>query len=113
MAKPNIPIAGATILPDVEASTNKKPMIGPVHENDTNESVKAIKKILINPLVLPDLLSIAVVHDDGRVSSKAPKNEAANATNNKKNRILNTELVANEFNALAPKIIVMANPKKT
>ena len=28
MAKPNIPIAGATMLPDVEASTNKKPIIG-------------------------------------------------------------------------------------
>ena len=34
-AKPNMPIAGATTLPVVETSTNKKPMIGPVHENET------------------------------------------------------------------------------
>ena len=43
-AKPNIPIAGATTLPVVETSTNKKPMIGPVQENDTNDKVNAIKK---------------------------------------------------------------------
>ena len=35
MAKPNIPMAGAITLPVVETSTNKKPMIGPVHENET------------------------------------------------------------------------------
>ena len=34
MAKPNIPMAGAITLPVVETSTNKKPMIGPVHENE-------------------------------------------------------------------------------
>ena len=45
-AKPNMPIAGATTLPVVETSTNKKPMIGPVHENETKDRVNA-KQIVI------------------------------------------------------------------
>lgn len=44
MAKPNIPIAGATTLPVVETCTNKNPIIGPVQEKDTSDNVNAIKK---------------------------------------------------------------------
>ena len=113
MAKPNIPIAGATTLPVVETSTNKKPIIGPVQEKDTNDKVKAIRNILNNPVVDSALLSTAVLHFDGKVISKAPKNEAAKTTNIRKKNILNTALVDKAFKALAPKISVIATPKVT
>jgi hypothetical protein len=112
-AKPNIPTAGATTLPVVDTSTNKNPMIGPVQENDTNDKVNAIKKMLNKPLVCSALLSTALLHLDGRVISKAPKNDAANTTNIKKNKMLNTALVERAFKALAPKIKVMAKPNVT
>ena len=108
-----MPIAGATTLPVVDTSTSKKPMIGPVQENDTNERVNAIKKMLNKPLVCSALLSTALLHLDGRVISNAPKNEAANTTNIKKNRMLKTALVERAFKALAPKIKVMAKPNVT
>ena len=113
MAKPNMPMAGPMMLPEVETSTNKKPMMGPVHEKDTNVNVKAIRKMLRRPVVFSALLSTALLHEAGNVISKAPKNDAANTTNIKKNRILNTALVERAFSALAPKISVTANPKIT
>ena len=48
-ANPNIPTAGAMMLPDVETSTSRKPIMGPVHEKDTSVSVNAIRKILSSP----------------------------------------------------------------
>ena len=113
MANPSIPIAGATTLPVVDTCTSKKPIIGPVQEKETNESVKAIRKILSNPVVDSALLSTAFPHFDGSLISNAPKNEAAKITNIRKKRILKTALVDNAFNALAPKINVMANPNAT
>ena len=80
MANPNIPIAGATTLPVVDTCTSRKPIIGPVQEKDTNESVKAIRKILSNPVVDSALLSTAFPHFDGSLISNAPKNEAAKIT---------------------------------
>ncbi len=47
--KPNIPMSGPASLPPAAASTNSVPMMGPVHENDTNESVKAMKNIPTKP----------------------------------------------------------------
>ena len=113
MANPSIPIAGATILPVVETCTNKNPIIGPVQEKDTNESVNAIRKILSNPVVDSALLSTALLHFEGNVISNAPKNEAANTTNIRKKRILKIALVDKAFNALAPKINVIAKPNAT
>ena len=113
MANPNIPMAGATILSEVDTSTSKKPIIGPVQEKETNDSVKAIRKILNNPVVCSALLSTALLHFDGRVISNAPKKEAAKTTSIRKNKILNTALVDKSFKALAPKINVMAKPKVT
>ena len=113
MAKPSIPIAGATTLPVVETCTNRNPIIGPVQEKDTSDNVNAIKKILSNPLVASALLSTAVLHFAGSVSSKAPKKEAANTINIRQNRILKTALVERAFNALAPNIKVMASPNAT
>ena len=88
-------------------------MIGPVHEKETRTNVKAIKKMLSNPVVCSALLSTALLHEAGRVISNAPKNEAANTTNIKKNRMLNTALVERAFKALAPKMRVTANPNTT
>ena len=113
MAKPNIPMVGATMLPCVETATSKNPIIGPVHEKDTNANVKAIKKMESKPVVFSDFWSILFDHDEGSVISNAPKNEAANTTNNKQKKILNTALVANAFKALAPKSNVTANPNNT
>lgn len=109
-ANPNIPIAGARMEPVVETSTNRKPMIGPVQENETSVKVNAIRKMLSMPLVLSYLESTALLHDEGKVISNAPKNEAANTTNIRKNRMLNIALVDSAFNALAPNIKVMDRP---
>src|SRR5699024_8529381 len=109
----NIPIAGATTLPVVDTCTSKKPIIGPVQEKDTSESVNAIKKILNNPVVDSALLSTALLHFEGKVISNAPKNDAAKTTSIRKKRILKTALVDKAFNALAPKINVIVNPNTT
>lgn len=75
--------------------------------------MNAIRKILSKPLVASALLSTALLHLEGSVSSKAPKKEAANTTSIRQKRILNTAFVESAFNALAPKINVMAKPKVT
>ena len=88
-------------------------MIGPVQENDTKANVNAIRKMLSNPVVLSDFSSIFVDHDDGNVISNAPRNEAANTTNSRQKKILNTALVAKALRALAPKSKVTASPSNT
>ena len=113
IAKPSMPIAGAMTLPVVETSTNKKPIIGPVQEKETNDKVNAIRKILNKPLVCSALLSTALLHLEGNVNSNAPKNDAAKIISIKQNKILNTALVDRAFNALAPKIKVIAKPNAT
>ena len=110
MAKPNIPIAGPVMLPDVDTCTSRKPMIGPVHEKDTNARVKAIKKILNIPLVEEALLSTALPHLSGRRISNHPKNDKAKTMSNRQKKILNTALVESAFNELAPKAPVIAKP---
>ena len=114
MAKPSMPMVGANQPPSpVATSTNKKPMIGPVQEKLTNVRVNAIKKIPSKPPVFSALESTALLHEEGRVNSNAPKNEAANTTKSRKKKILNTALVAKEFKALAPKMAVTNKPKVT
>ena len=113
MAKPNIPMAGATMLPVVETSTKRKPMIGPVQENDTSDRVNAIRKMLNKPPAFSALLSTAVLQEEGKVISKAPKKEAANTTNIRKKKMLKIAFVESEFSALAPNISVIAKPKAT
>ena len=83
------------------------------HENDTNVRVNAIKKILSSPLVASALLSTLLDQLDGSVNSKAPKNEAAKTTSKRQNNILKIAFVARAFNALAPKINVIAKPNAT
>ena len=84
-----------------------------MQEKDTSDKVNAIKKMLSRPLVASALLSTAVLHLEGNVISNAPKKEAANTTNIKQKRILNTAFVESAFSALAPKISVMASPSVT
>ncbi len=88
-------------------------MIGPVQEKLTNVRVNAIKKIPSKPPVFSALESTALLQEEGRVNSNAPKNEAANTTKSRKKKILNTALVAKEFKALAPNIAVTNKPKVT
>ena len=109
--KPNIPIIGA-IPPSEAACTNKVPTIGPVQEKDTIAKANAIKKIPIKPL-RSAWASTLVLHELGKVISKAPKNEMANTTNIKKNMRLNQKLLAKAFKASAPKIAVIAEPNNT
>ena len=112
-AKPNIPIAGAIILPVVAVSTSKVPIIGPVHEKDTRANVNAMKNMLSIPVVVSALASILFVQEAGNTKSNAPKNDIAKNTNNAKNIILNTALVDKSFSALAPNIPVIVNPNST
>ena len=59
MAKPSMPMAGATTLPVVETCTSRNPIMGPVQEKDTSDKVNAIRKMLSKPLVASALLSTA------------------------------------------------------
>ena len=100
------------IQPPVAASTNNVPTIGPVHENETNANVNAIKKIPINP-PLDSAATLLFVHEDGNCNSNAPKKEAPNIINNRKKPILKYTLVAILFNASAPNIEETPTPKAT
>ena len=113
MAKPNMPMVGARILPDVDTSTNRKPIIGPVQEKETKARVKAIRKMLNKPVVDSALLSTALLHEEGSVISNAPKKLAANTNSIRKKKILKTALVDKAFKALAPNIPVITKPKST
>ena len=108
---PNIPIIGA-IPPCEAACTNKEPTIGPVHEKDTMAKANAIKKIPTKPL-RSAWASILVLHELGRVISKAPKNEIEKTTKIKKNIMLNKKLLENAFSTSAPKIAVTTVPNNT
>ena len=92
MAKPNMPMAGATMLPEVDTS---------------------MRKMLSKPVVFSALLSTALLHDEGRVISKAPKKEMANTTSIRKKKMLNIALVERALRALAPKSKVTSKPKAT
>ena len=66
MAKPSIPTVGARWPPpEVDTSTNKNPMMGPVQEKLTSASVKAMRKMLNRPVVFEALVSIALPHEVG------------------------------------------------
>ena len=113
-AKPNIPMVGARAEPPVVlTSTKRKPMMGPVHEKLTSESVKAMRKILSKPVVFSALLSTAEPHDEGSVISNPPKKLAANTTSIRKKRMLKMAFVERSLSALAPKILVIMRPSDT
>ncbi len=111
--KPNIPTAGAAMLPDVENSARSSPIIGAVQENDTSTSVNAMRKIDTSPLVAEALLSTELVHFDGSSSSNHPKNDTANTTKTRNMMMLNTALVERLLSPLPPEISVIRNPNST
>ena len=88
-------------------------MIGPVHEKETSTSVNAMKNMERRPVVDSDFWSILVVHDAGRVSSKAPKNDAAKTTRRSAKKTLNHALVDKALRALGPEMSVTARPTAT
>ena len=110
-AKPNIPTAGLIQLPEVTVSTNSKPMIGAVQENDTKTRVNAMRKIEIKPVALEALVSTEFAQLSGNLISNHPKNDNANTTNSKNKKMLNTALVESSLSLLGPKIAVTKIPK--
>ncbi len=110
-AKPSIPTAGERMSPEVDTSTSRKPMMGPVQEKLTSVRVNAMRKMPSSPPVFSALLSTALLHDDGSCSSNAPKKEAAKTTSIRKKKILNMALVDSAFKALAPNRAVIIRPR--
>ena len=113
-AKPSMPMVGASAEPPlVLTSTSRKPMMGPVHEKLTSDSVNAMRKMLSKPVVFSALLSTASPHFEGSVISKPPKKLAANTTSMRKKRMLKMALVERSLSALAPNRVVMIRPSAT
>src|ERR1700744_1772787 len=78
--KPPMPIVSWIALPLVaRAPASRVPRMGPVQEKETRASVRAIKN---TPAMLPtlDFASALLAMPDGRVISKSPKKDNANAT---------------------------------
>ena len=83
--------------------------MGPVQENDTTTSVKAIKK-MPRKLVVLAFASLLFVQLDGSVISNAPRNEKPNTKKSAKNTRLAIQFVARLFKAAGPKIRVTKKP---
>ena len=113
MAKPNMPMAGATMELSVTMSTSRKPIIGPVQEKLTSASVAAMKKMLMSPLVAEARSSIFVLHDDGSERSKPPKKEAAKTTSSAHKKRLKMALVERAFSDEGPQMSVTSSPSPT
>lgn len=84
----------------------------PVQEKDTTASAKAIKKIPIKP-PRSAWASTLVLHELGKVSSKAPKKEAAKKMSTTKKTPLKIVLLANSLSESDPKIVVTIVPNNT
>src|SRR5690625_7133881 len=110
--KPNMPIAGPKRSPFAAASTNNVPMMGPVHEKETNAKLKDMKNNPMRP-PLSDFASILLTNELGSWISNAPKKEAAKTTKSKKNKKLNIPLVLSSFKAVEPKIMVTNMPNRS
>ena len=110
-ANPNMPMAGASQLPLVVVSTNSRPMMGAVHENDTSTSVKAMRKMESRPLVSDAFVSTELAQLSGNLISNQPKNDRANTTSSTNRKMLNTALVDMAFSVSEPKTAVTSNPK--
>ena len=83
------------------------PTMGPVHENDTSTSVRAMKKMPASPLESA-LESVLLTIHDGIVISKAPKKDAAKSMNTRKKRMFGSQCVASQLNMSA----VTASPPR-
>ena len=69
-----------------------EPTMGPVHENDTSTSVRAMKKMPARPLE-----SVLLTIHEGIVISNAPKNDAAKTMNTRKKRMFGSQCVASQL----------------
>ena len=87
--------------------------MGPVQENDTRTSVKAMRKMESRPVVFSDFWSILFDQLEGSVSSKAPKNEAAKTMSSRAKKMLNSAFVDSALSADAPKSSVTTSPSST
>ena len=110
-AKPNMPMAGPTMLPVEATSTKRKPMMGPVQEKLTSDKVKAMRKMLSKPVVFVALESTALLQLLGSVISNPPRNEAANTKRRRKKKMLKMAFVLKAFSALAPNRMVTSKPR--
>src|SRR5690606_6642647 len=97
--------------PPLPARTNKGPTMGPVQENETITSVRAIKKMPPR-LPKPALESVLLIHDEGSVISKAPKKEIPNMANMAKNTRLAIQFVDRLFRAFPPKTREINTPNR-
>ena len=109
-AKPNMPMPGAIQFPLVVVSTRSRPMMGAVHENDTNTNVKAMRKMLSSPVVDDAFESTAFAHESGSLISNHPKKLSANTTNNRNRKMLNMAFVDIAFSVSLPEIAVTNSP---
>ena len=110
-AKPNMPTAGPTQLPDVTVSTNSRPMIGAVQEKLTSTRVNAMRKIESRPVVLLALESTLLAQLSGNLISNQPKKLTAKITSKRNRKILKTALVESALSVLGPKIAVTPIPR--
>lgn len=106
--KPRKPIIGPSLSFCCVTSTNKFPIKGAVHENDTSTSVSAIKKIP-EKLFVPAFESTLLVHEEGNVISNAPKKDIPKTMNSINTKMLNAALVDIWYNVSFPKIKVRKN----
>ena len=100
---PNIPTVGLNTSP-VAAWTSKRPIIGPVHENDTITVVRPMKNDAIIP-PLSTFESAPVTHLFGSTISKAPKKEAAKTMKRIKKIVLGIQCVLSVFANPAPALV--------
>ena len=112
-AKASMPRVGANQLPVVVVCTSSMPMIGPVHEKETNTRVKAIRKMLTSPLVSDAFVSTLFAQLSGSLISNHPKKLQAKTTSNRKRNTLKTALVESEFRVSLPKMAVTSMPRPT
>ena len=83
------------------------PTMGPVQENDTSTSVRAMKKMPASPFESAFASVLLTIHE-GMVISNAPKNEAAKTMNTRKKRMFGSQCVASQLNMSA----VTASPPR-
>jgi len=106
--KPNIPTIGFRIMPPAD-STRIAPTIGPVQLKETSTSVSAIKKAPPAPPLLT-LSSLLLIQLEGKIISKAPKNEKAKTTKIMKNRTFGSQWVLSQLAKSAPRVMATMVP---
>src|SRR5688572_20354488 len=94
-------MVGFRVSPEAEA-IKILPTIGPVQENETRTSVKAIKKTPSQP-PLSAWASALVSHELGKVISNIPKNDMAKIRKIRKNITFGNQCVLRKFAASPPK----------